>query len=59
MGATSAEWVALIRAGPQAFLKLIDNIIAKPEVNDINFWGLHLKKSSTEPDVFLEWQTCA
>ena len=34
VGASCAQWVALIRADPKAFLKLIVNIMAKPEIND-------------------------
>ena len=57
--ATCAEWVQLIKASPSAFLKLIALVLAQPCVNQVNFWGLDIKKNPSAQDAALEWYTCA
>ena len=59
VGASCAEWVALIRASPSSFNKLKDYVFILPVVNDVNFWGININKTPSAPDALLEWYTCA
>ena len=48
----------MIRADPNAFLKLMGSILVLPEVNNINYWGHDLRKPDGLPDPVLEWHSC-
>ena len=59
VGASCADWVTLIRNSPPAFRYLIALTISKPALNDVNFWGIGVKKNPSAPDAMLEWYACA